>query len=109
LEDHRASGLHDAAEWYARRTGRLAGATLETEIEVTCECRCGFDVAIGERSQQVDTAPRRVGLDPELKVSWAFLKAEATVDAADEVILRRRVVDRWRSGHARSVPRNGPD
>ena len=108
LENHRAAGFHDAAEWHARRTGRLAGAALEAEIEMTRERRRGLSVAICERPQQVDAAPRRVGLNPELEICGALLKAEAAMNAPAEVSLGRHVVGRWRGSHARSIQCNGP-
>ncbi len=61
-QDLRAGALHDAAVGDAGGADGLAVAALEAEVEVADGGRGGVDPLLGDRLDQVQPAPRRLGL-----------------------------------------------
>ena len=87
-EQRGAGVLHDPPVRHGRRTCRLAGAALETEVEMAQCAVAGLDTAVEQRGDQVQAAPRRLQLLPGREVSRTGGEAEAAVDAVVQIVPR---------------------
>src|SRR5580658_6067687 len=89
--EHGSRLLEDLPVVHGRRTRGLAGAAIETPIEVLEHRRRRLDLALDEAAHQLQTPSRRVHLDLELPVRWASLEAHAASHAGRKLLEGRGV------------------
>ena len=72
-----------------RRAGGLAGATVETKIDVPDETLAQRQPAPIHLDHLIDPATRRVHFDPQLAIGWATVQTKAAVDTLRVELPRR--------------------
>src|SRR5829696_8473848 len=79
-----AGGLGDATILHAGRTGGLAGAAKQTELQMLLEAIVQLDAPVSRRFDQMDSAARRFGFKTGDAIGRTLVQAQTAVDALVE-------------------------
>ena len=75
----------DAAVLHSGRTGRLAGAAKEAEIQVIFKTFAEFDATIGGGLHQMNPAARRFRFQAKCAVRRTLIQTQTAMDALIEL------------------------
>jgi hypothetical protein len=89
--------LDQLAVMHSRRTRGFTPATLKAKVKMTYRVAVEFELALGQRFHQVDTAPWRVHLGARQCICGAGFEAESAMDAIEQQLVRDDVTHRLES------------